>query len=557
MKWFRKTFLWASLGCLGATASASGQTNWRATAVPLADDPAQIRVVRAGNGVTLETPRPIPAESMRVVNTFVPMETPAAVRQASYAHLPPPSVVRGTAPTDGDAPKSLALPKEQAAIPEILVGEPYQPAKVVQPPPKDKAKIIEVDKTPNSPTPIPTNPNEHIIVIDNGHMIDDQGRSLFGFNHVGVGQFYGSAEYLLWSTRGYHLPPLVTTASPLDPEATRGALGFGTTQIIFGDSDTAGGLRSGARVTLGYSCDPCGLWSIEGNFFFLARKNDGAAFNSNDFPVLGRPFFNINTGTQDRQLTTSPGIVPGDVFDGVGTLTVRSSSSLYGAELNGRALLWACCNFEVSGIVGFRYLNLSDNLSITENITSLRDIPGVPPNPPISRAGDQIVVFDQFNTRNVFYGGQVGLNGEWRVGPWSLDATAKLAIGVTQQSVDIDGFQRITSVDGRVQNFQGGLYALSSNIGTHTQSRFGVVPELGFKFGYNFTDNIRVFVGYDFLYWSSVVRPGDQIDQSLNANIIPNSGAPFPATTQVHPVVPFRTTSYWAMGVNAGLEFRY
>jgi Putative beta barrel porin-7 (BBP7) len=557
MKWFRKTFLWASLGCLGATTAASGQTNWRATAVPLADDPAQIRVVSISHGVSLGTPRPIPSDTSRVINAFAPIEPPPVLRQANYVQFPLPSVVRGVRPPDDDDPKTPTPPKRLPSFPEVKAAEPFQKVQGAEPPPKDKAKIIEVDKTPRPMPPTAADSCERMIVPDNGRMVDDQGRSLFGLNPGGVGQFYGSAEYLLWTTRGFHLPPLVTTASPLDPEATRGALGFGTTQIIYGDSYAAGGLFSGGRFTLGYSCDPCGIWSIEGNFFFLARKNDNTTFNSNDFPVLGRPFFNINTGQQDRQLTTSPGIVPGDVFDGVGTLAVRTSSNLYGAELNGRALLWADCNFQATGIIGFRYLNLSDHLSITENITSLRDIPGVPPNPPISRAGDQIIVFDQFNTRNVFYGGQIGLNGEWRRGPWSFDATGKVALGVTQQSVDIDGFQRIASLDGRVQSFQGGLYALSSNIGHHSQSRFAVVPEVGVKVGYNFTDNIRFFVGYDFLYWSSVARPGDQIDQSLNANIIPNSGAPFPATGQVRPVVPFRTTNYWAMGLNAGVEFRY
>ena len=60
MKWFRKTFFWASLGCLGATASAQGQTNWRAIAGPLANDAAETRVV--SSGVSLGKPTPIAAE---------------------------------------------------------------------------------------------------------------------------------------------------------------------------------------------------------------------------------------------------------------------------------------------------------------------------------------------------------------------------------------------------------------------------------------------------------------------------------------------------------------
>ncbi len=83
------------------------------------------------------------------------------------------------------------------------------------------------------------------------------------------------------------------------------------------------------------------------------------------------------------------------------------------------------------------------------------------------------------------------------------------------------------------------------------------MPQLDLKLGYQVTNNIRVFVGYDFLYWSSVIRPGDQIDQTLDLNKVPNSGAPFAASTQVRPIVPFRTSGYWATGVNMGVEFRY
>ena len=553
MKWFRKTFLWASVGCLGATASASGQTNWRAVAVPLANDPAEIRVVP--NGVSLGRPTPIAPETIRVVNAFMPIDPPL-VRQATYLQFPAPSVVRGARPTFDGEPKIVALPRELPSLMEPKSPEPFELVPGVQPLSKDTANIIEIGTLPKK-IDSASDPTERIVILENGHMGDEQGRSLFGLGLGGNQQFYGSAEWLMWTTRGFHLPPLVTTASPFDPENTRGALGFDSTRIIFGNSDTAGGLRSGARFTLGYNCDPCGLWAIEGSFFFLSRKNDGAACNSNTTPVIGRPFFNINTGMQDRELTTSPGLLAGDIFKAQGSLQVNTSSSLLGAELNSRCLLWTGCGFQATGIVGVRYLDLTDRLRISENLTLLQDIPGVGAGPPVGRAGDQVLVFDRFDTHNRFYGGQVGVSGEWRRGPWSLDANAKVALGATQQSVDIDGGQRITSLNGRVQNFPGGLYALSTNIGHHSQTRFGFVPEVGLKVGYNFTDNIRVFVGYDFLYWNSVLRPGDQIDQSLNANIIPNSGAPFPATNQVRPVVPFRTTSYWAMGLNAGVEFRY
>jgi hypothetical protein len=49
----------------------------------------------------------------------------------------------------------------------------------------------------------------------------------------------------------------------------------------------------------------------------------------------------------------------------------------------------------------------------------------------------------------------------------------------------------------------------------------GVVPEVGVKVGYQVTPHLRAQVGYDFLYWSDVVRPGSQIDPLINTNLIP------------------------------------
>jgi hypothetical protein len=508
--------------------------------------------------VTLGWPRPL-----GVVNALETRDDAGSsgIQKATY-------VVRGSRPIQNDEPRFL--PNDFSGLNEQRDPANYlpdvRPTQATLPVPKDKAKAAEADKegkvlpeklaAPKISTPPP--PEERIIILEsNNRLGDGWGRSLFGMDWAGDSRFYARGEFLLWTTRGFHLPPLVTTASPFDPEATRAALGFGNTSLLFGDTNTTGGLRPGARFTLGYNFDPCGLCAIEANFFFLAPRHQDAFFSSDINPVLGRPFFNINTGQQDRELSTSPGLLPGDVFNGVGALQVFTSTRLLGAELNHRRLLCCGCDYEVTGLVGFRYLDLNDRLRIEENIVSLRDIPGNPGNPPISRAGDQILVFDQFNTSNRFYGGQLGLNAEWRRGAWYLDTGVKVALGVTHQTIDIDGGQRITSLDGRVQNFRGGLLALPSNIGHFSQSRFGFVPEVGVKVGYSFTENIRAFVGFDWLYWSSVVRPGDQIDLALDANAIPNSGAPFPPAGQVRPRVPFRTSSYWALGLNAGLEIRY
>jgi hypothetical protein len=523
MHWFRTAFLWMLLIGGGATATAQ-------------EIPSAIR---------LGQPTPLPG----------------------VASQPRPRVVRGALPYLDDQPKSPE-PKALPSLFPVAPGTGVQPVQAVQPE-KDAPKVIEVDKegkvtvVPEPPSFQPLKPktlpaavsappppkvlDEHVIIVD------DAGHPLWDGGPGAPARFYAQSEYLLWWTRGMHLPPLVLTDSPNTPLATRGILGNGTTQILYGNSDTSTGPTSGGRFTLGYALDPCGLCTLEGSFFFLGRNNTNANFNSNQFPVLGRPFIDLNDGIVNRELTTSPN-QPGAVFAATGAINVATTSNLLGAEANVKSLLWCGCNFEINGLVGFRFLDLSESVRINE--TSLQQI-AFADTPFSIRPGDTTSVFDNFGTHNRFYGGQVGASGEWFFGRWSVEGSVKLAIGVTQQIVNVDGGQRDVSLDGRVQTAVGGLYAVSSNIGSHAQNQFGFVPELGLKLNYQLTEHISVFAGYDFLYWSSVVRPGDQIDQVLDLNRVPNSGGPYPPANQVRPVVPFQVSSYWAQGVNAGVLIRY
>jgi hypothetical protein len=78
------------------------------------------------------------------------------------------------------------------------------------------------------------------------------------------------------------------------------------------------------------------------------------------------------------------------------------------------------------------------------------------------------------------------------------------------------------------------------------------VPEFGVSVGYNITDWMRIYCGYNLLYIGNVMRPGDQIDRVVNPTQITRRpvGAP-------RPTIPFDTSSFLAHGFNAGLEFKY
>ena len=354
------------------------------------------------------------------------------------------------------------------------------------------------------------------------------------------GRFYVSGEYLLWWTKKDHTPPLVTTST--DPTGF-GFLGQPNTVVLFG-GDLGRDPRSGFRGNAGLWLDDCCREALEIGGFFLGQRSTNFSAASGPNGVLARPFFNVNANTEFAQLVAFPGI-------STGTVSIHAPSSLWGLDTNLRCNVCCGCDYRFDVLGGFRFLRLDESITIVEQIQGLAGAP-----PPFTNA--QTTVIDSFATRNNFYGGQLGVAGEWKRGPWFVDLRGKLALGATDQRIDINGSETITDAAGNTRNFNGGLLALSSNIGRFHKTQFSVVPELGVTLGYQLTDTVRLYAGYNILYWTRVVRPGDQIDRNLDVTKIPNFAvAGATPTGQNFPGVLFKQTDYWAQGLVLGFEIRY
>ncbi len=65
---------------------------------------------------------------------------------------------------------------------------------------------------------------------------------------------------------------------------------------------------------------------------------------------------------------------------------------------------------------------------------------------------------------------------------------------------------------------------------------------------------MRVHAGYSFLYWSEVVRAGDQVDLVVNPDLLP---PPLPGASPLRPAFQFQGTGIWAQGIDLGIEFRF
>jgi hypothetical protein len=343
---------------------------------------------------------------------------------------------------------------------------------------------------------------------------------------------YCNFEYLLWWLRDAQLPPLLTTGTP----QSFGILGSGG-RIIYGDGPIVGQERSGARFTVGTWFSPCQHWGLDSSFFFLGEKNQTNSFADPGTGVLARPF-QLPNGRESSELIAFPGA-------SAGTFTSTSGNYLWGADVNLKKNCWAGCRSRLDWLAGFRYLKFDEDLQLGETFT------GLPGGPFAGRSG---MITDNFSVQNDFYGGQLGANWELRRGRWSLNLLTKVALGSTHQSVEIAGGQ--VFVANGVPGMAPGLLTQPTNVGKFSRDTFSVVPEVGLNLGWQATDHLRFFVGYNFLYWSNVLRAGDQIDRVLNVD--PNS---FPIrqlpTGPARPTVLFRDTDLWAQGINFGVQLSW
>jgi hypothetical protein len=170
---------------------------------------------------------------------------------------------------------------------------------------------------------------------------------------------------------------------------------------------------------------------------------------------------------------------------------------------------------------------------------------------------DTRVRTDRFDTHNDFQGAQLGLKAAVRRGAFDLSLRSSLALGFTQGTVDVQGVTTLVPSAGTAQSLPGGLLAASSNIGKRSKSAFAAVPEVDLSLGCQLASWLRLSVGYNFLYCSAVVRPGDQISRVINPDQLPSFPGYNAALVADAPRPLFKWTDFWAQGLNVGLTLSY
>lgn len=268
-----------------------------------------------------------------------------------------------------------------------------------------------------------------------------------------------------------------------------GRLGDPDFSVVLGGRPYETGPQQGGRFSVGYRFSPD--WALEGIGFFLSETSVTKTVSSSGAPGslrLVAPQFRVNDPRETILTLANP-----DEFFAAARESL--TSAMHGAELNVARRVARGRGWRVDVLGGVRYLRLNERLSFSASSVAIE-------------TPDVFEPTDVFDTDNRFYGGQIGVKGGYAWRAWFAEGTAKVALGVMRQSVDVSGTLVTNDFNNleATQTFAGGIFAQPTNIGRHDRDRFAVVPEVGLKVGYRVTSWASVFVGYTFLYASSGPR---------------------------------------------------
>ncbi len=342
--------------------------------------------------------------------------------------------------------------------------------------------------------------------------------------------WWASVEYSFGWINGVSTQPLLV-ATPVG--------GTVPTALFTGDN-LNGGFRNGFQVRGGFWFDENEESGIDAGMLFLGGlATRGRAGDTPGF-VVGRPFLNALTNAPDVQLVSTPGLVSGQArVDAV-------SSDFWGADVALRMMARCDCRGRLDVLYGYRFLYYGDSVRVTEDL-----LPTVAPFAPGTRVG----VVDSFTAQNQFHGMLFALAGEYRFDSWYIQGRGGVSFGGTFRRATVSGTTSVQAPQAATVVQPGGLLALSSNSGTFSAADWVFMPEASIRVGYQVRENVRLYVGYSFLYWPAVYRAADQIDPVVNPGLVPPQQVPL--VGQVRPLFPDRQSGLWMQAVSIGLELRY
>jgi hypothetical protein len=350
-----------------------------------------------------------------------------------------------------------------------------------------------------------------------------------------------SADCLVGYVKSSGLLPLVTTSPAGTAQINAGVLGKNTTTVLFGSDNLNGDERAGFKIGGGGWFDADNTFGVDFGFFML--ESQSALFSANSpqaNPILARPFANAVSTAQASQVIAFPGQSTGSV---TGSL---HNGNFYSTNLDFQEVILATSEFRLDCLLGYRFLRFDDRLSMDTNIVAAGS--------GLIAAGTTVATSDRITAENLFHGVDFGARAELFADRWSVQLLTKLAVGEVHRTIGIYGTQKTTVPGVPPTTLMGGFLALSSNSGVFGSTDWVFAPEAGINVGYDINANVRVHLGYSFLYWTDVARATNQVNLQINPALFP---PPQAGATPSQPSFSLQKSDIWVQSVNLGVELRF
>ncbi|MBM4070582.1 MAG: hypothetical protein FJ271_16745 [Planctomycetes bacterium] len=382
--------------------------------------------------------------------------------------------------------------------------------------------------------------------------------------------FWVKGEYLNWAVKDGNIPViLATTSSAPNVVNNFGALNQSATQVLFGSGPYSYDRLQGGRITGGFSpgvffpIEVGGFWLNKDINLFGARSNGSAASRVLTIPFqdptrtaapLNSTFIPLETGSS----AGFPGLVSGSI-------NVAGSFSLWGVDTNLFLPLFGTEVFFADVYAGYRHVTLDEDLQITKTLAPAAPFVRINFNGDSTGFGPgfRTITSDRFDCQNLFNGGQLGFRTGFSFGRLGLLFDSKLALGQNHQIINVAGASTLETpalaLRGPSSNIgvPGGVLAVASNSGRFTHNAFSVIPELDVNVGFQLFRSTRIFAGYTLMMMTNVVRPGDQLNNIVDARQIPTNATFVPGLIGTSPGRSFVSSDFWAQGVNFGILFGF
>jgi hypothetical protein len=352
---------------------------------------------------------------------------------------------------------------------------------------------------------------------------------------------WGSVEAFLAYVKKPSVPPLISSIPAVDADSIDST--GGPTLYPNGGSRINYGSFSGLRASIGGYFDESGRMGAEVTGFVVDQREQESRFgNAAPNPrFLTRFFVDSNTGDNIFLFANN----------NLGPAFARGTSKIepiYSGEINFLVDGYTILADKTDVLIGFRYFEMRENLQVDfrQDFTQT----GVP--------GSVVSFTDRFAAENRFYGANFGVRSHF-FATRRLGGTAgfKIALGNMAQKSSLSS-NTLVNVPG-LPFFNGpdGLYVRPTNAGERTRDFFALIPEVNLRLNYAVTPRAKVFVGYDAVFVSSVVRPGTLVDGTVfsgNLRLL-SRGNDGPNTNR--PQVQFEGTDLFIHAISLGMSLEF